>query len=100
MTSRILRTGAAAAAAVLLGSSPALAFDPQELAGKPLDKAEQKLYQRGFSRIGSSETKNRSFQYWWSARDKTCAILKVDLKGKQQKVVDAAKVNKKECKQR
>jgi len=88
---------ALATAALLLGPGKALAFDLGELQGKNADKAQEKLSQRGYSVVRSNATKKRAFQYWWSARDKSCALLVIDTKGQNQRVVEATKVGKKEC---
>lgn len=97
MTPRRFRIFALATAAALLGASPAWAFDPKDLQGKKLDKARDKLLEHGYSMVRSDTTRKRAYQYWWSARQKTCAFLVVDLKSRNERVVEATKVGKKEC---
>ena len=98
MASAGLRKSVAIIAALLLASSTAWAFELENVVGEKQEKAHEKLAKQGYALVQTDQKKKRALEYWWNASKKKCALVSIDLKSKNKRVLEATKVEKKKCK--
>lgn len=82
MASAASSKGAAIIAALLLASSTAWAFEPENRVGEKQEKAHEKLAKQGYSLVKTNQKNNRTREFGWNASKNKCALLSIDLKCK------------------